>query len=236
MPRCLRPQAAANHGSALMRARRRQHLVDIGNVAEGADAGQAKTRNRRRQRPRAGGDQQPIVRNAEATRGGDGLGFAVDRGDRVAGKEANAIAVIPFAGIDDDLVDALVARKDAREHDAIIVDVRLGSEHGDAVAPPVFVLEQLLDRTHAGHAVTDDHEVFARVCKHVHVTASLNVYRGGRGVVRDFLAAAHRGGRNSANAATGSTAKTIMPNMSLNACRGTRPGRERSCRANRRSQ
>ena len=50
-------QAAADHDSALMRARGRQHLVDIGEVAEGADARQAKTGNRRRHGTRAGGDQ-----------------------------------------------------------------------------------------------------------------------------------------------------------------------------------
>ncbi len=54
-------QPAADHHGALMGARGCQHLVDIGDVAEGADAGQAKTRNWRRQRARAGGDQQPVI-------------------------------------------------------------------------------------------------------------------------------------------------------------------------------
>ena len=129
-------QAAADHHGAFAGARGREHLVDIGDVAEGADARQAEARDRRRQRPRAGRDQQPVVGDAEAARGGDGLRLAVDVRDRVAGDQANAVRVVPLAGIDDDLVEALVAGEHARQHDAVVVDMRLGAEHGDAVAPP----------------------------------------------------------------------------------------------------
>ena len=75
-------QPAADHDRALVGTCRCQHLVDIGDIAEGADAGQAEAGDRRRQGPRAGGDQQPVIRHGEAAGRGDGLAAAVDRASR----------------------------------------------------------------------------------------------------------------------------------------------------------
>ena len=55
------------------------------------------------------------------------------RGHGIAGDQRDAVLVVPFARIDDDLVDTLVAGQHAGEHDAVVVDMRLGAEHGDAV-------------------------------------------------------------------------------------------------------
>ena len=99
MPRCLRPQAASRPSKPppITTARLcvrggRQHLVDIGDVAEGANARQAKARNRRRQRSRAGGDQEPVVTHGDAARRGDGLALR----DQCAVTASPVISVMPI--------------------------------------------------------------------------------------------------------------------------------------------
>ena len=68
-------QTAADHHGALVGLGRRQHLVDIGDVAEGAGAGQAQAGNGRRQRLRSGGDQDLVIAHCHAGGRGDGAGL-----------------------------------------------------------------------------------------------------------------------------------------------------------------
>ena len=161
-------QPAADHDRALVDACGFQHLAYVGDVAKRADAGQAEARNWRRQRPRARSEQQAIIRKRATARRRDGLRAAIDARNRVAGIKPDAVVVVPVLRIDDDVVEALVARQHAGEHDAVVVHMRLGAEHGDAIAVRLVTGQQFLDRAHAGHAVADDDEMFSRVCDHVH--------------------------------------------------------------------
>src|SRR3546814_6030920 len=61
-----------------------------------------------------------------------------------------------------DVVEALLAREHGRQHDAVVIDARLGAENRYAIAVRI-AREQFLDRAASGHAVADDDQVFARL-------------------------------------------------------------------------
>ena len=159
-PCSLQPQQPATDDHRMpVRARSGQHLVDVGNIAERTHAGQLQPRNARRQWLGAGRDQQAVVGHADAIRRSHRARIPIDGGDLVAGDQADAIFLVPLARVDDDLVQLLVAGQHAGQHDAVVIDVGLGTEHGDAIALAAFVLEQLLHRAHGGHAIADHHQL-----------------------------------------------------------------------------
>ena len=61
---------------------------------------------------------------------------------------------VPLATVDDDVVGGLLAGEHRRQHDAVVVDVRLVAE--DRHREARLVLEDLLEAVHPGHAVADD--------------------------------------------------------------------------------
>src|SRR6185503_14019387 len=74
--------------------------------------------------------------------------------------ELDLVAAIPLLGVDDDLVSLFLAGEDRGEHHAVVVDVRLVTEDGDAELR--VVLEDLLDAGHARHAISHHHEALHR--------------------------------------------------------------------------
>ena len=84
-------QAAADDDGAPMAAGRRQHQVDVVDVAKGDDARQFLAGQRQDDRMRAGGDQQPVIGHALAGGGDDLAGAAVDHAIVLARAQLDAV-------------------------------------------------------------------------------------------------------------------------------------------------
>ena len=162
-------QAAADHHRT---AARRQHRVDVGNIAEGDHAGQVGTRYRRHERHRAGRQQQHVVGTLGAMRAHHAASVAVDCGNRLAGNQLDALVRVPVAVMGHDVLELLLPGQHRREHDPVVVAVRLGAEHGD-VERAGRAGDDLLQRADAGHAVANQHQAAADRRDHVHVAVSL---------------------------------------------------------------
>ena len=88
------------------------------------------------------------------------LAIRVDVNDPNADAQVDVVALIPLDGIQDDVVRGLLAGENGRQHDAVVVDVRLVAEDGDLELRRV--LQDLLEAGHPRHAVADDHEALHR--------------------------------------------------------------------------
>jgi len=150
-------KAAADDDGVAVPPRRFQHRVDVGDVAEGDDARELHARDRDDDRIGSGGDEQRVVVALGAVLPEDMAPFPIDRLDPLAGDELDAALGVPGPVVDDDVVEALLAGEEGREHDAVVVDVRLGAEDRDGEAVR-RAGENFLDRAHPGHAVADDDE------------------------------------------------------------------------------
>ena len=155
-------QAAADDHGLGARLGRDQHGVDIVEIAVGEDARKVVPRHRQDERHRARGDDQLVVRRHDAAVGRDRLGDAVDRGDLVPLVERDAVLDVPAVAVNDDLLVVLFTRQHRRQHDAIVVDARLGVENGDLVAAGRLV-EKVLQHAPWRHAVADDDEFLGHV-------------------------------------------------------------------------
>ena len=155
-------QAAADHHRAAALIRGREHRADIVHVAKGDHARQILARHRDDEGIGAGRDQQAVIAFDRAAARRDRLRRAVDRDDRVTRDQRDAIIRIPAGVVDHDIVEALLAREHGREHDAVVIDPRLGAEDRHAIAVRI-AREQFLDRAAAGHAVADHDQMLARV-------------------------------------------------------------------------
>ena len=127
-------QAAADDDRLGARLRGEQHRIDVVEIAIGQDARQIVARHRQDERHRARGDDQLVVGRGDAAIGRHGLRGAVDRDDLVALVERDAVLDVPAVAVDDDLLVVLLARQHRRQHDAVVIDARLGVEDRDLVA------------------------------------------------------------------------------------------------------
>ena len=152
-------QAAADDHGLGPRLGGEHHGLDVVEIAIGEHARQIVAGHRNDERHRAGGDDQLVVRLGDAVIGGDGLRRPVDGDDLVALVEGDAVGDVPAVAMDDDFLIGLLARQHRRQHDAVVVDARLGVEDGDGVAAR-RLLEQMLQHAPGGHAVADDDEFF----------------------------------------------------------------------------
>ena len=155
-------QSAADHHGLGARLRGKQHRLHVVEIAIGQDARKVVAGNRQNERRRAGRDDQFVVGGSYATIGRHGLRSAVDRDDLVALVERDAVLDVPAVAVDDDLLVALFAGKNRRQHDAVIIDARLGVEDRDFVAPRSR-FEQMLEHSARRHSVSDDDEFFSHV-------------------------------------------------------------------------
>ena len=143
----------------------RHHRVHVRHVAEADHAGQVAPHHRQDERVRPGGEQQHVVGARGPVLALHDLLGAVDVPHPLAGDQLDAVLGVPLAGVDDDLVELLLARQQRAEHDAVVVRVRLRPEHGDVESAGIAG-EDLLHRPHAGHSVADDDQALPHV--HVH--------------------------------------------------------------------
>jgi hypothetical protein len=155
-------QAAADHDRFRPRLRRDEHGVDVVEIAVAEDTGEIVARYREDQRRGARCDDELVVGLHHAAIGGDRLGTSVDSGDLVPLVKRDAVLDVPAVAVDDDLFEVLLAGKHRREHDAVVVDARLGVEDRDLIAAG-RALEQMLEHSPRSHAVADDDEFFAHV-------------------------------------------------------------------------
>jgi hypothetical protein len=152
-------QPAADHDRVLILAGRGQHALDIGEIAEADDPRQILARHRQQKRIRTGSQQQAIIACLGAIFGHDLAVTSIDTDDLLALVQGDAMIGIPGIVIQDDVGEFFLAAQHRRQQDAIVVDLRLGAEHGDIV----FLrreLEQLLNGADAGHTIADDHQLF----------------------------------------------------------------------------
>src|SRR5690242_10078586 len=109
----------------------------------------------------------------------DGLVGAVDPLDLAALVEGDSILDVPGIAVDDDVLEALLAREHRREHDAVVVDPWLRVEDHDLVAAGVG-LEHAFEHPAGRHAVADDDKLFHRALPTPPATAG-GVRRGTAG-------------------------------------------------------
>ena len=159
-------QPAADHHSPTAARGRRQHQIDVVNVAIGDDAFERLARHRQHDRVRPRRDQQPVIGHALAGRGDDLAGAPVDHRNRLALAQLHIVVAVPVFRVEDDLLDRLLARQHRRQQDAVVIDVRLGPEHRDLIKVR-GAFDQMLQRANARHAVADDDEsLFGREVEH----------------------------------------------------------------------
>ncbi len=155
-------QPGADDDGAALGARNLDHLLDIGEIAVGENAGQLVTRNRDDERERTGGDDKLVIGCGDAVGRGDRLRLAVDLSDPCTLVQCHAMGGVPMVIVDDDVVVALFAGQNRREHDAVIVDARFGVEDGH-VETTGGLFEQLFQHATGRHAVADDNDLFRHV-------------------------------------------------------------------------
>ncbi len=151
-------QPAADHHCVPAGVGRAQHRADIVHVAEGYDTLQVMPRHRDDERVGTGREDERVIALDPARARGDGLDLAIDRDDGVARHQLDRIVGIPDEIVDHDVVERLVAGEQRREHDAVVVHVRLGAEDRDAIAGRI-AHEDFLDGAAARHTVADDDEM-----------------------------------------------------------------------------
>ena len=137
-----------------------EHGVDVVEIAEGDDAGKLGAGNRKQNRPRAGRDEKVIVGlddaglRAHASRG------AIDGDDGFALAQIDVVPRVPGVVVNDDVVELLVAREHGRQHDAVVVDARLGAEDGHVIAVG-RAREELVQHAAGGHSVAEDDKLLS---------------------------------------------------------------------------
>ncbi|MCY1220466.1 hypothetical protein D9M72_324810 [compost metagenome] len=158
-------KTATDDDSLFARLGRKQHRLHIVEIAIGDDTAQVLARYRNDEGHRTGRDHQLVVTLGDAMVGGDGLGVTVDGDDLVALVERDLVLDVPSVAVDDDLLVVLLARKHRRQHDAVVVDARLGIEDRHRVSAR-GLLEEFFQHAARRHAVADDHELFSGVFSH----------------------------------------------------------------------
>ncbi len=153
-------QATANHDRPGRRPRAANQLARVVERAEREDAVLVEPLDLREPGGAAGGEQQRVVGRDAAVIAGDRLEHGVDVDHADAETKRDAVALVPLERIEDDVVGAALAGEHRRQHDAVVVDVRLVAEDGDLELRRVR--EDLLHARHPGHSVADHHQAFHR--------------------------------------------------------------------------
>ena len=152
-------QAAADHHCLTVVVRHRQHLLHVGDVAKTQHAGQFMAGHRQDKGTRAGGDQQAVVGDTSPVGQCHLTPGAVDPCRLAARDQFDAVLGIPLGSVEQGLIKGHLAAEYRREHDAVVVAMGLGTDHGDRIEA-VVQLQQLLDGAHTGHAVADQYQFF----------------------------------------------------------------------------
>ena len=153
-------EAAADHDRPTAAGGRRQHGVDIVEVAEGDDAGQIRAGHGDDDRHGAGRHDQLVIGFAGAIRRTHGARRAVDRHDRLAAPQRHLVRLVPGLVVNDDVGEALLTGEHRRKHDAIVIDARLRAEDGHVILVRGLV-EEFVEDAARGHSVSNDNQFLA---------------------------------------------------------------------------
>ncbi len=133
------------------------HLPRVADVAITDDAVQRVAGDRQYERPRTGGNQQPIIVGLGAVIGDHQAFDAIDLHHAAVEQQLDTVALVPVEIVEHDVFEILFAGQHRRQQDAIVIGVWLGAEDRDVVK--VFAqFQQLFECAHAGHAVADHHQ------------------------------------------------------------------------------
>src|SRR5690606_39041028 len=105
----------------------------VGGVAVADDAFQGIAGYRQHEGGRAGGDQQPVIVRFAAVLGDHTASASIDSHNLSIEQQADAVLAIPGEVVQHDIFEALFASKNGRKQDAVVIRVRLGTEHRDVV-------------------------------------------------------------------------------------------------------
>jgi hypothetical protein len=155
-------QAAAHDHGPPAAAGGLEHGAGLVDGPEPEDAGQQvavlapHALHRRDERVAAGGQHQVVVGGHRAVGAVHLLGRGVDPLGPDAGPQDHAVVGVPVVAVEDDVVLVRLPGQHRREHDPVVVAVRLVAEDGDPELFATAALEHLLDQAGAGHAVAHD--------------------------------------------------------------------------------
>ncbi len=131
--------------------------LGIGEGTPGADAVLLDAFDAGDERLRAGGNEELVVGGDAAVVAGDRPHGGFDGGDADAEAEGDLVFEVPGERIQRDVVNRLLAGEDARQENAVVVDMGLIAEDRDFEV--MVVAKDLFETADAGHAVTDDDEL-----------------------------------------------------------------------------
>ena len=134
------------------------HVVRVGDVAVSNHALQIPARQRRDERIRARGQQEPVVLCLDAIGRGHQAALAIHVNHLLPCVQGDPMIAVPGQRIQHNLVQRLLARQHRRQQNAVVVRMWLGTEHRDFIQIRCK-LQQLFKRADAGHAVADHHQL-----------------------------------------------------------------------------
>ncbi|AQA25381.1 nitrite reductase (NAD(P)H), large subunit domain protein [Rhodococcus sp. MTM3W5.2] len=159
--------AADDHrGDVVLGLRHLQHAVRVGDGAESEHAprepsvGLSQAVHVREEGVAPGRDDQNVIVDLAAALAGHGLREAVEPDGAVAGVQRHAVLPVPAHRVEDQVlvVGARLARQHVREHDPVVVAVRLVADHRDVELVAAASGEDLLHRAGTGHSVADHNQ------------------------------------------------------------------------------
>ena len=153
-------QAAADHHRLHAGSGALQQLAACRRASGRRRRSLVESRDRRLERRAAGREQQRVVRGHAPIVARDGFQLGIDVDDADAEAKPDVVVLIPLERVQRDLVRRPLAGEHRRQQDAVVVDVRLVTEHRDRELRRV--LQDLLDAGDARHAVADDDESLHR--------------------------------------------------------------------------
>ena len=102
----------------------------------------------------AGRQQQAVIGGLGAIIGNHNAILAINFDHLFVDVQGDAIFAIPLQGVENDLFEGGLPGKHGREHNTVVVTVGLGTKDGNIIGVGAD-LEQLLQGTHTGHAISN---------------------------------------------------------------------------------
>ena len=169
-------QTTADHRDALLAAGIAHHRHGVVQRAKAEDSRcqrrviRPQAFYRREEGAAAGGQHQLVVPDGRPIIGVDPVGEPVNADYPHPGMQPNAVVAIPVPGVEEKVrIELVLVRVDAllwacgeqlREQDAVVVAVRLVTEHGDTEHRTATAGQDLFDSPSAPHTISDHHQFF----------------------------------------------------------------------------
>jgi len=151
-------ESSADHCGANTLTRQLDQLTGIIERAEHEHAGLVGSLDWRNQSARPGGEHQPVITDLVASGYPDHTLLGVDLFHANAQASPDSMFLVPLDIVQNDIVEFFFSSEHARQQNPVVVDMGLLTNNGDLKR--AAVLQQLLDQSHAGHAIPRDHQMF----------------------------------------------------------------------------